>query len=360
MNEMMQASSSVRNNLPIRRQQFISDNNAGMCPAALDAVIEANAGAHAMGYGNDEWTAQAVEKLQVLFETNVAVHFVFSGTAANALALAQLTQSYNAVIAHAFSHIEMDEAGAPGFFSGGAKILTAATKDAKLTVQAVEKLTAEFSGSVHHVKASALSLSQSTEFGTVYTVDEIAALCKAAHDNGLKVHMDGARFANAVASTDAAPADLSWRAGVDILCFGGVKNGLGAGECVLIFDPALNREFEWRVKQAGQLNSKMRLVSAGWVGLLDNDVWLKNAQHANAMARLLASKILAVPGIHIMYPVQANVVFAQLSEPVQTALRGRGWKFYTFLPPDGCRLMCAWDTLPETIEAFIKDLTDLA
>ena len=186
--------------------------------------------------------------LKSLFETEAAVHFVFNGTAANALSLAHLARPYNGVITHAFSHIENDEAGAPGFFSGGAKLLTADTADAKLTVGAVEHLATQFSGVVHHVKAAALSLTQSTELGTVYQAEEIFALCEVAHRHGLKVQMDGARIANAVAATNATPAELSWRAGVDILCFGAVKNGLAVGECILIFDPDLNHEFKWRIK----------------------------------------------------------------------------------------------------------------
>ena len=342
----------------MKQQQFNSDNNAGICPEALGAMVEANAAGHAGGYGDDDWTLRAIAKIQGLFDTNAAIHFTFNGTAANALSLAQLAQPYNAVIAHGSSHIEWDEAGAPGFFSGGAKLLTADTANAKLTVEAVEKMATRFSDVVHHVKASALSLTQSTELGTAYTIDETEALCDIAHHYGLKVHMDGARFANAVATTGATPADLSWHAGVDILCFGGVKNGLGVGECILIFDPELNRDFNWRLKQAGQLNSKMRLVSAGWLGLLDNETWLKNARHANEMAKKLETALRSIPGIDIMYPVEANAVFASLGEPLQAELRKKGWQFHTFLPPEGCRLMCAWDTSQETVEAFAADLAN--
>ncbi len=339
----------------MKRQQFASDNNAGMCPEALAGFLEANASGHAIGYGGDDWTARAVAAIQDLFETDAAVHFVFNGTAANALSLAQMARPYNAVVAHAFSHIEMDEAGAPAFFSGGATLMTADTPAAKLTADAVDALATRFSG-VHHVKAAALSLTQSTELGTVYTVEEVTALCEVARRHGLRVHMDGARFANAVAHTGASAADLSWRAGVDILCFGGVKNGLGVGETVIIFDKELATEFAWRVKQGGHLNSKMRLVTAAWLGLLGDEVWLRNARHANAMAQRLEAALAAVPGVEIMYPVEANVVFARMPETLQEALRGKGWQFYTFLPPDGCRLMCAWDTEAATIEAFAGDL----
>lgn len=340
----------------MKRKQFASDNNAGICPAALEAFLESNQAGHAIGYGGDPWTARAKEMISEVFETNRAdIHFAFNGTAANALSLAQIARPYNAVIAHAFSHIEMDEAGAPSFFSGGAKLMTADSPNAKLTADEVERLATQFSG-VHHVKASGLSLTQATELGTVYTVEELNELSSLAHAHDLMVHMDGARFANAVATLNATPADLSWRAGIDIMSFGGVKNGLAVGECIIIFNDKLKNEFEWRVKQAGHLNSKMRLVTSAWCGLLDNDVWLANARHANAMAQALAASLRDVDGAKLMYPVQANVVFAEIPEPVQKALRDKGWSFYTFLPPLGCRLMCAWDTDQETIDAFTADL----
>ena len=265
-------------------QQFASDNNAGICPEALEALLRANAEGHVPGYGDDPWTERACARLRELFETDAQVFFVFNGTAANALALAQLCKPYHAVIAHAFSHIEEDEAGAPALFSGGAKIVTADTPLAKLTPDAVETLAKKGRG-VHHVKPRVLSITQATELGTVYTPGEVGALCEMARSHDLRVHMDGARFANALATLECSPADLTWRAGVDVLCLGGVKNGLAVGEAVLFFDRALAAEFEWRVKQAGHLNSKMRLVTAPWLALLEDDVWLKNARHANAMAK---------------------------------------------------------------------------
>jgi threonine aldolase len=325
--------------------QFASDNNAGMCPAALDALVAANATGHATGYGDDSWTLRACTLIRDLFETKAQVFFVFNGTAANALSLAQITKPYNAVIAHAFSHIEMDEA----------KLMLADTPHAKLTPAAVERLAKKHSG-MHHVKVAALSLTQSTELGTVYTVDEIRALTAVARTHGLKVHMDGTRLANAIARIGCTPAEVTWKAGVDILCFGGVKNGLGVGEAIVVFDPALAHEFEWRIKQAGQLNSKMRLVTAPWAGILENGVWLENAAHANAMADRLAAALAGIAGIRLMEHVEANAVFAEIPLKLQAALRARGWKFYTFLGETGCRLMCAWDTTPETIDRFAADL----
>ena len=209
------------------------------------------------------------------------------------------------------SHIEEDEAGAPGFYSGGAKLVTADTPLGKLTPEVVEQLASKGRG-VHHVKARVLSLTQATELGTVYSREEVAALVAAARRHGLKVHMDGARFANAVATLGCTPAEASWRAGVDVLCFGGVKNGLAVGEAVLFFDPALAQEFEWRVKQGGHLNSKMRLVTAPWLALLEDGVWLRNARHANAMAQRLAGHLREVAGVRLMFPVEANAVFAEI------------------------------------------------
>jgi threonine aldolase len=339
------------------RQQFASDNNAGICPAALTKFLEANAAGHAIGYGDDPWTAEAQERICALFAANCEVFFVFNGTAANGLALAQMCRPYNAVIGHAFSHVETDEAGAPEFFTGGAKLMTADTPLAKLTPEAVEALATKYTGP-HHVKAKVLSLTQATELGTVYTVDELRALTTIARRHGLKVHMDGARFANAVARLGCHPADISWRAGVDVLCFGGVKNGLAVGDCVVIFDRPLAEEFLWRVKQAGQLNSKMRLVSAAWLGLLEKDIWLANARHANAMADRLAAKIRPLPGLKIVAPVEANAVFAEIPPSVQTALRQKGWRFYTVLDATGCRLMCAWDTEPATVDRFAADMAE--
>ena len=341
-------------------QQFASDNNSGICPEALAALTRANAEGHVTGYGDDASTEKACARLRELFETDAQIFFVFNGTAANALALAQLCKPYHAVIAHAFSHIEEDEAGAPALFSGGAKIVTADTPLAKLTPEVVDALARKGTRGVHHVKARSLSITQATELGTVYTAAEIGALSEVARRHGLKVHMDGARFANALATLGGSPADLTWRAGIDVLCFGGVKNGLAVGEAVLFFDGVLAEEFEWRVKQAGHLNSKMRLVTAPWLALIEGDVWLRNARHANAMATRLSARITKLPGVRLIAPVQANGVFVDLPLTVQTSLREKGWRFYTFLGETGCRLMCAWDTTPDTVDRFATDIAGAA
>jgi threonine aldolase len=334
-------------------QQFASDNNAGLCPEALETLVAANAQGHAAAYGEDAWTQRVSDRLRALFETDCAVFLVFNGTAANALALAQLCRPWHAVIAHAESHIATDEAGAVGFFSGGASLVTADTPLGKLPPAAVEALAGSGRG-VHSVKPRALSLTQATEMGTVYTRAELMAVTEAARRLGLKVHMDGARFANAVAALACAPADISWRAGADVLCLGGVKNGLAAGEAVLFFDKALAHEFEWRVKQSGQLNAKMRLVAAPWAGLLESGAWLKNAWHANAMARRLWEAIAKVPGVDPMAPVESNGIFLRMPARAAERLRQKGWCFYDW--GNGYRLMCAWDTAPETVDRFAADV----
>ena len=336
-------------------QQFASDNNAGLCPEALAALVRVNATGHQTSYGDDPWTDDAKARIAELFEADCEVFFVLNGTAANALALAAICRPHHAVLCHAVSHIDTDESGAPEFFTGGAKLMTADGANGKLTPGAVEKLATRWQG-VHHVKARALSLTQATEMGTVYTVAEIAALTDIARRHGLITHMDGARLANAIAHLGGRPADVTWRAGVDVLSFGGTKNGLAIGEVVIFFRKELADEFAWRVKQTGQLASKMRFVTAPWIGLLEGDVWLRNAAHANAMAQRLAEAIAVMPGVRLMFPVEANAVFADIPPPLQAAARAAGWRFYTFLGETGCRLMCAWDTPPQTVDRFVADL----
>lgn len=336
-------------------QHFASDNNAGLCPEALAALEAANRTGHEPSYGDDRWTGEAKERIARVLGTDCEVFFVFNGTAANALALAQVCQPFHAVLCHSLSHVDTDESGAPEFFSGGAKLMTAGGENGKLAPDAVHRLATRWQG-FHHVKVRALSLTQATEMGTVYTPAEVTALTAAARTHGLVVHMDGARLANAVAHLGCAPADITWKAGVDILSFGGTKNGLAIGEAVVFFDKALARDFEWRVKQSGQLASKMRLVTAPWIGLLEGDVWLRNARHANAMAKRLAAGLAGIEGTRLMFPVEANAVFADIPPAIQAAVRAKGWRFYTFLGETGCRLMCAWDTAPETVDRFIADL----
>jgi len=334
---------------------FASDNNAGMCPEVLAAMTRADATGHEPGYGEDRWTQMVCDRMRELFQTDCEIFFVFNGTAANALSLAALCQSYHSIVAHHLAHIETDECGAPEFFSNGAKLLLADGPDGKLLPDAVgAKVTAR--RDIHYPKPEVVSLTQATEVGTVYSVAELRALAAMAKRHDLKVHMDGARFANAVAALDVHPSEITWRAGVDVLCFGGTKNGLPVGEAVVFFKKEQARDFAYRVKQAGQLCSKMRFISAPWLGLLDGDVWLRNARHANAMAARLHERIRAVPGVEIMFPPQANAVFARLPRPAIARLQGKGWRFYDFIGAGGCRFMCAWDTPPEAVDRFAEDI----
>lgn len=343
---------------PSPRQHFASDNNAGICPEALRWLVEANASGHQPAYGDDIWTERAATRIREIFETDCDVYFVFNGTAANSLALASLCQSYHSVLCTPVAHIETDECGGPAFFSNGSKLLvtegeSAAARLGKMTPEAVEALvTARHD--VHYPKPKALSLTQATEMGTVYSAEEIRAIAAVAKRHHLQVHMDGARFANAVVTLDVPPSEITWRAGVDVLCLGGTKNGLLAGEAVLFFDRRLGEDFAYRVKQAGQLASKMRFLSAPWLGLLEDDAWLRNAAHANAMARRLRDHLAVVPAVEIIHPPQANSVFARLPRAAIDSLHADGWRFYEFIAGGGCRLMCSWDTTPEAVDAFAE------
>jgi len=339
-------------------QHFASDNYAGICPEALQALLSANAG-QATAYGDDDWTRRVSDRLRELFATDCDVYFVFNGTAANSLALASLCQSYHSVICHELAHVATDECGGPEFFSNGSKLLSAGGENGKLTPGAILEVI-ERRSDIHYPKPRVVTLTQVTEVGTLYQPEEVAAITDLAHRKGLRVHMDGARFANAVAALGVAPADITWRAGVDVLCFGGTKMGLPVGEAVVFFDRSLAEDFAWRCKQAGQLASKMRFLSSPWLGILEEDAWLRHAHHANAMARRLSTGLTKISGASLMFPTEANGVFASLLPSVQEGLRERGWRFYTFIGAGGCRFMCAWDTTPERVDALLADLRELS
>lgn len=332
--------------------QFASDNYAGICREAFEAIQQANSG-YCPSYGDDAWTEQACQSLRNLFETDCQVFFVFNGTAANSLALASLCRSYHSVICHELAHVETDECGAPEFFSNGTKILLAPGDAGKLDLTAVEQLIIRRTD-IHYPKPHVLSLTQATELGTVYSADEIRAASDLAKKYGLKLHMDGSRFANAVASLQVSPAEISWQAGVDVLCLGGAKNGMALGEAVVFFDSGLAYEFEYRCKQAGQLASKMRFMSAPWIGMLEGGAWLRNAQHANRCAALLENGLAGISGVSVMYPRQANSVFVQLPEPAALALRDAGWRFYSFIGAGGARFMCSWQTTEEDVTLLVE------
>ncbi|MFI5336931.1 MAG: threonine aldolase family protein [Opitutales bacterium] len=335
---------------------FASDNTAGMTPEALAALTAANPGC-VPSYGDDEWTARAKQLLCGVFATDCEVFFVFNGTAANSLALAHCGRSYQSVLCHDVSHVETDECGAPEFFTGGGKVIPVAGAGGKLHPADLGPVLHRGHG-VHYPKPGTLSLTQSTEWGTVYTPAEVAALSAVARAHGLAVHMDGARFANAAAALAAqghAPADFTWRAGVDVLSLGGTKNGMHTTEAVVIFRPELARDFAYRVKQGAQLASKQRFAAAQWCGMLEGGAWLRHAAQANAMARALAAALRGLAFKLIVEP-EANGVFVELPPAVAAAMTARGWHFYRFIGEHGHRLMCSWATTPEQIARFTADL----
>ncbi|MFB1017252.1 MAG: low specificity L-threonine aldolase, partial [Burkholderiaceae bacterium] len=282
----------------------------------------------------------------------------FNGTAANSLALASLCQSYHSVVCSPVAHIETDECGGPEFFSNGSKLLVAdaggeAGQHGKLTPDAIEAIVTKRTD-LHYPKPKVVSITQATELGTIYSVEEVRAIAAIAKRRHLKLHMDGARFANAVATLGCHPSEITWRAGVDVLCFGGTKNGLPVGEAVVFFDKHLSEDFAYRVKQAGQLASKMRFISAPWLGMLQDDVWLSNARHANAMAQRLRSKLEILEGLSLLAPTQANGVFVNLPQTAIDKLQTGGWRFYEFIAGGGCRFMCSWDTTDEAVDALVS------
>lgn len=340
------------------QRQFASDNYAGICPAAWESMRLANQG-HAAAYGNDTWTQRVSDRLREVFEIDCEVFFTFNGTAANSLTLAALCRSYHSVIAHQLAHIETDECGGPEFFSNGTKVLVVPGENGKVSTDQVRQ-TVQRRTDVHYPKPKVLSITQSTEVGTVYKPAELDAICEEARRCKLHVHMDGARFANAVASLGRPPKEITWKIGVDVLCFGGTKNGMAVGDCVVFFRKELAEEFEYRCKQAGQLASKMRFLSAPWLGILNDDVWIQNAQHANKMAQTLAAGLVEIEGVNLMFPVEANAVFASFPEQIEKHLRAKGWTFYNFIGAGGSRLMCSWDTGLEEIDQFLTDCRESA
>jgi len=338
-------------------QQFGSDNYSGICPEVLEALIASNADS-ALAYGEDTYTQQVSDKIRELFDCECEVFFVFNGTAANALSLAAMCQSYHSVICHELAHIETDECGASEFASNGSKLLLASGENGKLNPTNIEELATKRTD-VHYPKPKVISITQANEVGAVYTLEEMKAIKKVADKFDLRIHMDGARFANALVSLGCTPAEMTWKAGVDVLSFGGTKNGMAFGEAVVFFNKALAEDFEYRVKQAGQLASKMRFISAQWLGLLEHDVWLKNATHANETATHFSDSIEKITDVHIMFPVHANEVFVKLKPEVEVGLRQRGWVFHTFIGGSN-RFVFAWDSDRERVDALIRDIGELS
>jgi threonine aldolase len=343
---------------------FASDNAAGIAPEILAAIARANDG-HALAYGNDSWTRRVEKRFAEIFEHEVAAFLVPTGTAANALALAHLTLPWGAVLCHGEAHIAVDECGAPEFFGGGIKLIGLAGEGCKITPATLQHALEHGQwGGPHHVSPAVLSLSQATEAGTIYRPDEIRQLADIAHARGLAVHMDGARIGNALARMNASPAQATWMAGVDALSFGATKGGALAAEAVLFFDPARGAGMSERRKRGGQLISKHRFVAAQIEACLANDLWLKLARHANAMADRLAAGLVAA-GLTPVWPVEANEIFVALPSRIDARLKAAGASYYPWttealpngmpLPPDVVlvRLVTSFATTADEVDHFI-------
>ena len=324
---------------------FASDNYSGVHPEIMEALQKANA-AHAGSYGNDEYTARAVNKFKEIFGNDIEVFFVYNGTGANVLGLTTLTQSFNSIICAEGAHINVDESTAPEKFLG-CKLVTIATPDGKITATQVKEKIQRL-GDQHHPQAKVISISQATEYGTVYTVDEIRSLSEL----GLYLHMDGSRIANAAVTLNRSFKEIV--KGVDVLSFGGTKNGLMFGEAVVFFNKDLAKNFMYQRKQAMQLASKMRFISAQFEALLTNDLWKRNATHTNNLAKLLGAELSKIDGVKVTQKIEANGVFAimpaHIIEPLQ-----KEYPFYVWVEKTNeVRLMCSWDSTHEEVEKFIN------
>jgi len=341
---------------------FRSDNEYPVAPEIMAALAAVNEGpAHA--YGEDALTGRLRERFRELFECDVAVYPLASGTAANSLAVAQTCGSVGAAVCHRDAHLNTDECGAPEFFSGGAKLLALDGADAKLAPAAVEEtVAASLAMGEHASRPRLLSLTQATELGTVYTPDEVAALAAVGHRDGLRVHMDGARLANALATLGCSPAEITWRAGVDLVSFGATKNGAMLAEALLVFDPADTVELPRRRKQAGHLLSKMRYVSAQLEAYLADDLWLRLAEAANRRARRLADGLAACPGAELLHPVQSNEIFLRLPDALVDGLHARGFEFHPWphSGPGVHRLVTSFATPDEAVDDCIAAARELA
>src|SRR5713101_4889239 len=327
-------------------RSFASDNNAGVHPEILQAIASANQG-HAVGYGDDPYTESAVRKFKQHFGSDIDVFIVFNGTAANCLSLKALTNSYNAVICAEAAHIYTDECGAPEKFTG-CKLIPLPTRDGKLTVESVSQAYHGI-GDQHHVQPRVISITQATEVGTVYKPAEIKALARFAHERGMFLHVDGARVANAAASLGQNLRQATRDLGVDVLSFGGTKNGALGAEAVVFFDKKLSHDFLYLRKQGMQLASKMRFISAQFEALFTRDLWLKSAQHANRMARLLQKQLREIPEVRIVYKVEANGVFAKIPRKAIPRMLKR-YFFYVWNEEQSVvRWMCSFDTTEQDV-----------
>ncbi|MEA2426852.1 MAG: threonine aldolase [Thermoleophilaceae bacterium] len=336
---------------------FASDNYAGALPEVLDAIAAANTG-HAPAYGADEWTKRVEGRFRDAFGGDARAYLVFNGTGANVVALRAVTNPWDAVVCAETAHLNVDEGGAPERI-GGLKLLTVATPDGKLTPELVAPKLARF-GDEHAVQPRVISITQSTELGTVYTPEQIRALGDLAHDQGMLLHVDGSRLANAAAALGVPLREITTDAGVDALSFGGTKNGLVLGEAIVLLGPGLGEGIEYLRKQSMQLASKMRFLAAQFDALLDGERWRRSATHANAMARRLADGVAGADGVRVTQSVDANAVFAVLPPGAAERLQQR-WRFYVWDETTGeVRWMCSWDTSPQDVDAFAADVAQEA
>ena len=335
------------------RVKFASDNVAGACPEVLDAIIKANEGDRAP-YGDDEISKNLQDKFSEIFEKEVIVFPTSSGTAANALALSTMTPSFGNIYCHKLSHINVDECGAPEFYTGGAKLVNLNGVNGKITAEELNK-SISGKGVVHHTQPSSVSITQLCETGEAYELDEVKKISEIAHNHKLNMHMDGARFANALVSLDCSPAEMTWKSGIDVLSFGATKNGCLAAEAIIFFKPELVGNLPFLMKRAGHLLSKMSFVSAQLDAYITNEVWLRNAKHANAMGKKLSQGLDQHKNIELAYPTDANEIFVKIPKDIIDQLNSEG---YTINDDEwdgkAVRLVTAWNTSLSDIETFLN------
>ncbi|MDC0586023.1 low specificity L-threonine aldolase [Candidatus Pelagibacter sp.] len=337
------------------RVKFASDNVAGACPEVLEAILKSNEG-DSTPYGNDKVSTNLQNKFSEIFEKEVVVFPIASGTAANALALATMTPSFGNIYCHKLSHINTDECGAPEFYTGGGKLITLQGNNGKITAEELDKAVGG-KGIVHHTQPSSVSITQVCETGEVYKLDEIKKISKVTHKHNLNIHMDGARFANALTSLNCTPAEMTWKSGIDVLSFGATKNGCLAAEAIIFFKNDLVGNIAFLMKRAGHLLSKMRFVSAQLDAYISNDVWLKNAKHANEMGQKLSEGLAKHNNIEITYPTEANEVFAKFPKYIIEHLNSKGYKMNEDeLDGKAVRLVTAWNTKTSDVESFLNSI----
>ena len=337
------------------RVKFASDNVAGACPEVLDALMKANEGDSAP-YGNDDYSKVLQEKFSEIFEKEVIVYPTASGTAANALALSTMTPVFGNIYCHKLAHINTDECGAPEFYTGGAKLIPLTGINGKITPEELEK-NISGTGIVHHTQPSSVSITQVCETGEVYELDEIKKIADVANKHKLNMHMDGARFANALVTLNCTPAEMTWKSGIDVLSFGATKNGCIAAEAIIFFKPELVGNISFLMKRAGHLLSKMRFVSAQLDAYISNDVWLKNAKQANEMGKKLSDGLVKHNSIKLAYPTQANEVFAKFPREMIEHLNSLGYKMNEDeLDGQAVRLVAAWNTQNSDVESFLESI----